>query len=68
MEYKRYEGELDDELIYRVGKDKSIIGTWDDVAKILNDILGYDYGESTYRKKIQAFEKMLEANKSKFLS
>lgn len=67
MEYKRYEGELDDELIYRVGKDKSIIGTWDDVAKILNDILGYDYGESTYRKKIQAFEKMLEANKSKFL-
>lgn len=67
MEYKRYESEMEDELIYRIGKDKNIIGTWDDVAKILNEILGYDYGESTYRKKIQAFEKMLDANKKIFL-
>ena len=65
--YKRYESESDDELILRVGQDKDLIGTWSDVATILNELLGFDYGESTYRKKIQSFQKMLEANQSKFV-
>lgn len=65
-EYKRYVGESDDEVIYRICSEKDIIGTWDDVKDILNDILGNDYGESTYRKKYNAFQKMFEANKAKF--
>lgn len=60
-EYKRYENETDDQLIYRICKDKEIIGTWQDCADILNDLLDVDYGESTYRKKYTAFEKMYEA-------
>ena len=65
--YVRLENEQDDELIYRVCKDKELIGSWDDVKDILNDLLGYDYGESTYRKKYAAFCKMFEANRSKFV-
>lgn len=64
--YKRYVGESDDEVIYRICNEKDIIGTWDDVKDILNEILGNDYGESTYRKKYNAFQKMFEANRAKF--
>lgn len=65
--YTRFDNESDEELIYRVSKDKDKIGTWDDVKNILNNLLGYDYGESTYRKKYNTFQKMFEAN-SKVLS
>ena len=65
--YKRFENESTDELIYRICKDKEQIGTWQDVANIINELTGDDYGESTYRKKFQAFQKMLDANQSKFV-
>ncbi len=65
-DYKRYLGESDEELIFRVAKDHEKIGTWQDVADILNDLLGYDYGESTYRKKYTAFQKMFSANQKLF--
>lgn len=48
-------------------KDKEQIGTWQDVANIINELTGDDYGESTYRKKYQSFQKILEANQSKFV-
>lgn len=66
-EYQRLDGETDEELIYRICSDKDVIGTWDDVADILNRILGTDFGESTFRKKYSAFVKMLNANRSKFV-
>lgn len=66
IEYKRFEGESDDELIYRICSNKDIIGTWSDVADILNDLLDTNFGESTFRKKYTVFTKMLEANKSRF--
>lgn len=66
MDYKRYENESEEELIYRVCMDKEMIGTWEDVAEILNKILNYEYTSSKYRKQYQAFQKMLEANQSKF--
>lgn len=66
VEYKRYVGESEEELIYRIASEKDVIGTWEDIANILNELLGYDYGESTYRKKYNAFVKMFEANRSKF--
>lgn len=64
--YKRLDGETPEELIYRVCSDKDSIGSWNDVAIILNTLLNQDYGESTYRKKFQSFNKMLDANRKKF--
>lgn len=62
----RLENESDDELIYRVCKNKDLIGTWQDVADIINSLTDSDFGESTYRKKFQSFEKILNANQAKF--
>ena len=64
--YKRFENESTDELIYRICQDKDKIGTWQDVANVINELTGDDFGESTYRKKYQSFQKMLSANQSKF--
>ena len=66
MNYKRFEDETDDELIYRICSQKDIIGTWNNVADILNELTGNDYNESAYRKKYQAFQKILNANQAKF--
>lgn len=65
--YKRFENETDEELIYRICKEKEQIGTWQDVANIINELTNSDFGESTYRKKFQSFQKMLDANQSKFV-
>ena len=65
--YHRYEGESDQQLIFRVCQDKDKIGTWNDVADILNDLLGENYGESRYRKAYQSATKMLVANEEKFI-
>lgn len=65
--YKRFENETDEELIYRICKEKDKIGSWQNVADVINELTGNDYGESTYRKKYQAFKKMLDANQSKFV-
>ena len=65
--YKRFDDETDEELIYRICKDKDKIGSWQNVADVINELTGNDYGESTYRKKYQAFKKMLDANQSKFV-
>lgn len=67
MRYQRFENESDDELIYRICSQKEQIGTWQDVADILNDILDHDFTESAYRKSYQYFGKMLEANQDKFV-
>ena len=67
-EYRRFEKETDDQLIYLISQDKDKIGTWQNVADILNTILGVHYSESCYRKKFQSFSKMLEANQDKFVS
>ena len=60
MEFKRYENETDDELIYRICSQKEMIGCWQDVADILNDILDENYNESKYRKAYQAQKKIID--------
>lgn len=65
--YKRLEGESNEELIYRICSDKDLIGSWQNVADILNELLGTEYTESKFRKQFQAFNKMLDANRSKFV-
>lgn len=66
--FKKNSGELEEEYIYRVCSQKELIGSWPEVANIINGELGYEYTESKYRKQFQAFTKMLEANKSIFNS
>lgn len=63
-QYHRLDGETDDELIFRITSDKDKIGTWSDVASILNKLLKSNYSESKYRKTRKAFDKMLEASRS----
>ena len=65
-DYKRFEGETDEELIYRITGEKEKIGSWQGVADILNELLGTEYTESKFRKQRQAFDKMFAANQSKF--
>ena len=72
--YSRNPGESEEEFIYRVCALKDKIGTWKDVANILNEKLEHDYTESAYRKKYQAFTNMMETcygktdNEAKYLA
>ncbi|MGF6375087.1 hypothetical protein M2140_000121 [Clostridiales Family XIII bacterium PM5-7] len=52
--FKRKVGEPEDAYIYRICSDKSSIGTWEDVASLLNAELEHNWTESAYRKKYQA--------------
>lgn len=67
MNYNRLDNETDEELIYRICSEKDTIGSWQDVANILNKLLRTEYTESKFRKQYQAFNKMLQSNKEKFL-
>ena len=66
LDLKRFEGESDEELIYRICSQKEQIGSWQDVADILNRLLNTEYTESKFRKQFQSFQKMLAANQSRF--
>ena len=61
-EYKRLEGENDEALIVRICNQKDIIGSWDDVCKVLNGLLGCNYRPNTYRNKFQSYNKMFNGN------
>ncbi len=54
--------------IYRICLMKDAIGTWGDVASLLNSQLGYEYTESKYRKQFQSFQKMFASNQQLFQS
>lgn len=62
--YERLPGESDEELIFRICKEKDQIGSWNDVADVLNELTGNDYGQSKYRKEYTSFTKMFEANRA----
>ena len=68
MDWKRFENESDEELIYRVCQHKEEVGTWEEVANILNKLCNTEYSESKFRKQYQAFQKMLKANEKQFFS
>ena len=67
VDIKRNVGESEEEYIYRICSQKDVIGSWGDVADIINAELNYEFTESKYRKSFQSFERMFNANKSKFL-
>lgn len=67
VELKRLENESDEEVIYRLCMAKEEIGTWNEVADVLNNILGNEYTESKYRKQFQAFNKIMNANQNRII-
>lgn len=62
--FTRRPEESEYEYIYRIASSKDAIGSWQDVADLLNAELGYEYTESKYRKDFAAFKKMFEANRA----
>lgn len=61
MEYRRYDMETDDELIYRICsmKGNENLLTWNDIADVLNNLLGTTYTESKFRKFYQNAQKII---------
>lgn len=55
MDYKRFEGESDKDLINRICSEKDNIGSWQDVANVLNELLGTCFTESKYRKNFKLY-------------
>lgn len=49
--------ETETEYIYRICSEKDRIGSWIEVASLLNTNLGYDYSESKYRKDYSSFQR-----------
>lgn len=62
MEWTRLENESEEHLLMRLVAQKDQIGTWDDIAKIMNELTGQSYTECKYRKSYKAFQKMYDAN------
>ena len=59
FDYKRHEDEGVLEYEYRICGCKDQIGTWQDVADLLNEQLGQEYTESKYRKQYQEMSKIV---------
>lgn len=55
-EYKRLPNETEDEYIFRICSRKDLIGSWGNVAEIINNELGKRFGESTYRKRFSRMQ------------
>lgn len=60
--YPRYENESEDAYKYRICSMKEKIGTWNDVAQVINQELDHDFDESAYRKTWTAFTRMAQAS------
>lgn len=68
MDYKRFAGESEDAYIYRICSKKEQIGTWDDVAKILNSELEHDYTSSKYRKPFQDYHRVYDIKEPEIIA
>lgn len=67
MNTARLPNETETEYIYRICCNKDEIGSWIDIAEILNRELGYDYTECKYRKDFNSFQKIFDANKERLV-
>lgn len=67
MNTARLPNETETEYIYRICCNKDEIGSWVDIAEILNHELGYDYTECKYRKDFNSFQKIFDANKERLV-
>ena len=64
--WKKMPNENDDQFIRRICAMKETIGTWQDVADILNTALNTKYGESKWRKDYAHFVKCSQLLESEF--
>lgn len=64
-EYTRLPNETDEALILRICRDKDFIGSWDDVAVVLNRLLGANYRPNTYRNNFQSYNKFRQVDLEK---
>ena len=55
--FQRKENETNEELIFRICSQKELIGSWQEIADILNPQLGRDYSKDKYRKQWNGFSK-----------
>ena len=67
MNTARLPNETETEYIYRICCNKDEIGSWVDIAEILNHELGYDSTEGKYRKDFNSFQKIFDANKERLV-
>lgn len=65
INYKKKEDEVYEEYLCRICEQKGIIGTWQDVANILNAELGNNFSSSKYRKEYESFAKIFKVIKEK---
>lgn len=59
--WPKLEHETDDQYVYRVCSHKEEIGTWFDVADVINQTLGIDKNECCYRKSWKAYQDLQQA-------
>lgn len=64
LELHKLAKETDNEYIYRICASKAQIGTWDDVADVINKELGQDKDECVYRKNWKAFSMLTRASEA----
>lgn len=62
MDFRRYENETDEALILRICRNKDLIGSWDQVAEVLNKLLGNNYRPNTYRNQFQSYDRFRQAD------
>lgn len=67
MDYKRLENETDKDLINRICSEKDNIGSWQDVANIINNILGTAFTESKYRKNFKLYSQGYHDSQAKLV-
>ena len=60
MNFTKNENESNEQYIYRICEHKDELGTWDDVAALLNKELGNKFGESAYRKMYQSYQRVFD--------
>lgn len=60
--WPKLNGETDAQYVYRVCRSKDEIGTWTDVAEVINKTLGWDKGECAYRKTWKAYQDLQQVS------
>ena len=67
--FKKTSSETDDQYIHRIcAMKESANMTWKQVAEVINNALGQNYGESCYRKQYQMFQKGLQVNEKQIFA
>lgn len=61
-DWPKLSGETDAQYVYRVCRNKENIGTWYDVADVINETLGWNKNECCYRKSWKAYQDLQQVS------